>query len=243
VPCTLKLSLSSLRPALAGIWKPRNRSVRVAAVRALVLALAMVFLVAGTMAGLMAVLVWSGPAQAQILTTETSQTVPAPKVETPTGKLLIVQITPSHQPEGWNLSYALQLGLGAEVADALHKGTPLVFVAEARILQKRWYWWDKPLAVAQRTWRLTYHPLTRTYRVHFGSLSQSYEQLSVALAAIRRTTDWQVSDTSLEGHGLYLEFSFRLDPSQLPRPLQIGTLGQSSWMLEAQQTLPLPVAP
>ena len=36
-----------------------------------------------------------------------------------------------------------------------------------------------------------------------------------------------------------LEFRFRLDASQLPRPLQIGTLGQSDWIISAAASQPL----
>ena len=33
----------------------------------------------------------------------------------------------------------------------------------------------------------------------------------------------------------WLSFAFRLDLAQLPRPLQIGTLGQSDWSVELSQ--------
>jgi hypothetical protein len=36
-----------------------------------------------------------------------------------------------------------------------------------------------------------------------------------------------------------VEFRFRLDVSQLPRPLQIGTLGQSDWTIEGFVSQPL----
>jgi hypothetical protein len=44
---------------------------------------------------------------------------------------------------------------------------------------------------------------------------------------------WKIVDASeLAGNGRYLvEFRFRLDLTQLPRPLQIGTLGQSDWLV------------
>jgi hypothetical protein len=36
-----------------------------------------------------------------------------------------------------------------------------------------------------------------------------------------------------------VEFRFRLDMSQLPRPFQIGTLGQSDWNISASSRQPL----
>ena len=37
----------------------------------------------------------------------------------------------------------------------------------------------------------------------------------------------------------YLEFSYRLDTSQLPSPLQIGLGGQGEWALGVERTLRL----
>ena len=38
----------------------------------------------------------------------------------------------------------------------------------------------------------------------------------------------------------YVEFSFRLDTSQLPRPLQIGIGGQQDWNLAVERLAPVP---
>ena len=44
-----------------------------------------------------------------------------------------------------------------------------------------------------------------------------------------------IRSLDLSPDGLYrLEFSFRLDLSQLPRPFQIGVAGQSDWAIAAQ---------
>jgi hypothetical protein len=40
-----------------------------------------------------------------------------------------------------------------------------------------------------------------------------------------------------------LEFSFRLDLSQLPRPLQMGAAGQSEWNIKLNKTQRLVVEP
>jgi hypothetical protein len=36
-----------------------------------------------------------------------------------------------------------------------------------------------------------------------------------------------------------VEFRFRLDLSQLPRPFQIGAIGQSEWSVQAQARTPV----
>jgi len=40
----------------------------------------------------------------------------------------------------------------------------------------------------------------------------------------------------VEGSGYYLDFRFRLDLSQLPRPFQIGIAGQREWQISLART-------
>src|SRR5262245_15474250 len=76
--------------------------------------------------------------------------------------------------EGLHLSFTARFDLPRPVEDALLKGVPLHFVAEANTYRSRWYWRDQRVARAVRSWRLAYQPLTRRYRVTFGSLQQSF---------------------------------------------------------------------
>ncbi len=124
------------------------------------------------------------------------------------------------------LAYSLKLDLPNAVDEALHKGVPLFFVVEARVRRPRWYWRDATLARGERSWRLTYQALTRQYRLSSGgqNLSQGYETLAEALAAIRRASAWRLElreDPALNAT-YELDFSLRLDTSLLPGPLQIG---------------------
>jgi hypothetical protein len=146
--------------------------------------------------------------------------------------------------EGLLLGYTASVVLPHAVEDALQKGVPLHFVAEAEVFRSRWYWRDKRVARATRTWRLTWQPLTRRYRVNFGSLSQNYDSLSDALWVVQRATRWKLAEAGDldDGDGQYIEFSLRLDTSQLPRPLQISFGGQAEWALEVERRLAVPAA-
>nr|WP_259371913.1 DUF4390 domain-containing protein [Caldimonas mangrovi] len=141
--------------------------------------------------------------------------------------------------DGVLLSFTAGFELPKTVEEALLKGVPLHFEAEAQIYRSRWYWRDQRVARAGRTWRLAYQPLTRRYRVTFGSLNQNYDTLDEALAAIQRTTRWRIADLSRfePGERHYIELDFRLDTSQLPRPFQIGIGGEDEWDLSAESTL------
>jgi hypothetical protein len=150
------------------------------------------------------------------------------------------------------LSATVDFELSAAVEDALRKGVAMVFFAEATVYRQRWYWMSKKVANVQRHMRLTYQPLTRRWRLNVTSdlvanaamaLNQTFESLPDALAAVQRISRWKIANmTDIDLAQAYsVEFSFSLDVSQLPRPFQIGTLGQSDWTVAAftRQALPL----
>jgi Domain of unknown function (DUF4390) len=144
-----------------------------------------------------------------------------------------------HNEDGLYLSYAVDLELSPSVDDALSKAVPLFFVAEAEVYRNRFYWRDQRVGYAIRRWRIVFQPLTSTYRVTFdGGLSQNYTSRGEAFAAISRSSHWKIAepDQIEPGSRHYVEFSYRLDTSQLPRPMQIGIGGQADWTISVQRT-------
>ncbi len=140
------------------------------------------------------------------------------------------------------LSAAIKFELSTVVEEALLKGIPMIFVAEVDVFRERWYWTNKRVVSAERHMRLAYQPLTRRWRLNVASglitpaglgvaLNQNFDSLPEALTAVQRISRWKVADLAdfdLDQRHL-VEFRFRLDMSQLPRPFQIGTLGQTDW--------------
>lgn len=140
------------------------------------------------------------------------------------------------------LDFDARLTLPRGVEDALQRGVPVYFVAEAALYRTRWYWRDERVARVQRSWRVAYQPLTSNWRVGFGGFNQSFQTLPEALAVVSRSSRWKVAELSqLEADSkYYLDFSYRLDTSQLPSPLQIGLGGQGGeWALGIERTLRL----
>lgn len=144
--------------------------------------------------------------------------------------------------EELSVSAQLEFELSPTVEEALLKGIPMVFVAETELLRERWYWYDKSVAISTRQFRLAFQPLTRRWRLNISSgtanttgqglaLNQSFDTLQQALATIKRISRWRVAGASeLDPAIRYrFEFRFRLDLGQLPRPFQIGAIGQSDW--------------
>ena len=156
----------------------------------------------------------------------------------------VTQLQVERTEEGVLLSASVRFDLPQVVEDALAKGIPMYFVAEAAIYRDRWYWYDKRVAFATRHMRLAYQPLTRRWRLqvsptpigHSGLvLGQNFDSRDEALAALRRISRWRIADAGeLDPDSAHnIDFRFRLDMSQLPRPFQIGAVGQAEWIILA----------
>jgi len=112
-----------------------------------------------------------------------------------------------------------------------------------------------PAAMCQpltRRWRLVQaaQPFSASglglslHRANLG-LGQIFDTLPEALATMQRMTHWKIADASMlePEHAYQVQFQFRLDVSQLPRLLQIGTVGHSDWALQLRQSVEvLPLA-
>jgi hypothetical protein len=140
------------------------------------------------------------------------------------------------------LDFALRLQLSRPVEDALMRGLPMYFVAEASVWRRRWYWRDERVARTRRTWRLAYQPLTGAWRLSLGALTQTYDTMTEALDALSATGRWRLTDLAeLDADSRhYVEFVYRLDTTQLPSPMQIGLGDQADWVLRLERELPVP---
>jgi hypothetical protein len=151
------------------------------------------------------------------------------------------------------LTSNVRLELAPAVEEALLKGIAVHFVSDAVVMRERWYWYDRRVAGVSRHYRLAYQPLTRRWRLTIareaigsgainGSLSQQFDSLSEAMSAIRRNFNWKVADAAeIDPDERYtLNYQFRMDSSQLPRPFQITAGGQNDWNLSLSRTIRLP---
>lgn len=158
--------------------------------------------------------------------------------------------------EGLLLSAGLQFDLPPLAEDALQKGIPLYFITEAEVLRDRWYWYDQQVATAVRYLRVSFQPLTRRWRLTVSStpfegsglgvvLGQNFDHLADVLAAMQRIVRWKIAASeAIDPQARYnVQLRFRLDLSQLPRPLQIGAMGRSGWNLSLARNQRLAVEP
>jgi hypothetical protein len=117
--------------------------------------------------------------------------------------------------------------------DAVNRGIALYFVVDFELYRERWYWFDRRLIATSLTYRLTYSPLTRQYRLARGALALPYDTLGEAIAALRRIRGWIVVErgTLRPDESYRAQLRMRLDTSQLPRPFQVTALTQRDWTL------------
>lgn len=154
----------------------------------------------------------------------------------------LTQLQAGRSEGALTLEFAARIVLPRAVEEALHGGVPVYFVAQAELKRSRWYWRDERVARVTRTWRVAYQPLTANWRVGLGGLNQVYPTLPDAMAAVSRIAGWKVADmTQMDADShYYLEFSYRLDTSQLPMPMQFGLgapVGSGEWSIGAERTL------
>jgi hypothetical protein len=174
----------------------------------------------------------------------------APGVRAQSGNAEITQLRVELAEEGVLLSASVRLDLPPVIEDALAKGIPMFFVTEAVLFRDRWYWYDKQIVTAARHMRLSFQPLTRRWRLvvstvpigNSGGLGQNFDTREEALAAVQRVSRWKIADLQDLDPQLQhnLDFRFRLDVSQLPRPFQIGAVGQAEWSISAMRNVPVP---
>lgn len=140
--------------------------------------------------------------------------------------------------EGYVLSADFDVDLNQRLEEAVTKGLVLYFVADFELSKGRWYWFDEKLASRSQTYRLSYHALTRQYRLSTGGgLHQSFASLSEAVAVLSHLRNWVViekADKAVRAGESYMAaLRLRLDIAQLPKPFQMTSLGNKDWSLSS----------
>lgn len=135
--------------------------------------------------------------------------------------------------EGIMLNADFALDLTPRLEEALAQGVPLYFLVEFECYRPRWYWLDERIGSATLSVRLSFHALTRTYRLSTGALHQSFATLDEALRALGRVREWLVLPPGVlrPGTAYNAYVRMRLDITQLPKPFQLSALANRDWTL------------
>ncbi|MBC7803360.1 MAG: DUF4390 domain-containing protein [Candidatus Parcubacteria bacterium] len=137
--------------------------------------------------------------------------------------------------EGIALSADFAFELNPRLAEVVTNGVPLYFAVEFELTRPRWYWFDEKAAVKRLQLRLSYHALSRHYRLSTGVLQRNYTTLEEALNVLRRVRNWQVLDRSvtLANASYDAAVRMRLDQTLLPKPFQLSAITNRELNLES----------
>ena len=137
--------------------------------------------------------------------------------------------------DGLLLSADFAFDFNSRLNETVANGVPLYFVVEFELTGPRWYWWDEHAVSRATQLRLSYHALSRQFRLTTGPLHQNFATLDEALDVMRRLRNWQVLGRSVTLRSTPYDAAvrMRLDTAQLPRPLQVSALTSRELRLES----------
>jgi hypothetical protein len=136
--------------------------------------------------------------------------------------------------EGLVLDAEIAFELTPRLTEVLAGGVALYFALDFDLERGRWYWFDEKAVSTKLQMRLSYHPLSRQYRLSTGLLQRSFDSLDEALGAMKRVRGWLVADRTVTFSNDDYQGSvrFRLDTALLPKPFQLSALTGRDLQLE-----------
>lgn len=137
--------------------------------------------------------------------------------------------------DGVVLAADFSFDLNPRLAEVVTNGVPLYFVVEFELTRPRWYWFDEKAAAKRIQLRLSYHALSRHYRLSTGVLQRNYPTLDEALNVVRRVRNWLVVErgAGLADASYEAAVRMRLDVTMLPRPFQLSAITSRELNLES----------
>jgi hypothetical protein len=138
--------------------------------------------------------------------------------------------------DGWNLDAAFDVQFSQRLEEAVNRGVPLYFVVDFELSRPRWFWFDeKPVQLTQ-TYRISYTPLLRQYRLTVGTVYQNFTRFEEVTRVLSRLRGWHVADKgALKKDQVYqAAVRMRLDTAQLPKPFQLNAIASRDWSLASE---------
>ncbi len=138
--------------------------------------------------------------------------------------------------EGYLLAADFNINLNSRLEEVVAKGVTLYFVVDFELTRSRWYWLDEQVAGRSQSFQLSYHAITRQYRLSSGALHQSFATLDDALRLLARLRNWQVMERNAVTPGQIYSAALRmrLDLTQMPKTFQVNALANRDWNLTSE---------
>ena len=138
--------------------------------------------------------------------------------------------------DGWTLNADFDIQFSPKLEEAVTRGVPLAFVMEFELSRPRWYWFDEKPVKQSQTYKITYTPLLRQYRLSVGNLYQNFTRFDEVKRVLSRVRSLHVADKgAVKAEGDYqANLRLRLDTGQLPKPFQLNAVASSDWALNSE---------
>ena len=138
--------------------------------------------------------------------------------------------------DGWQLNADFDVQFSQRLEEAVTRGVTLYFVVEFELSRPRWYWFDEKPVKRQQTYKISYTPLLRQYRLSVGNLYQNFTSFEEVKRVLSRVRGWHVADKgALSKEGVFqANLRMRLDTGQLPKPFQLNAVASSDWTLNSE---------
>ena len=137
--------------------------------------------------------------------------------------------------EGWQVDAEFDIQFSPRLEEAVNRGVPLYFVLEFEMSRPRWYWFDeKPVRFSQ-TYKISYTPLLRQYRLSVGNVYQNFTTFEEVTRVLSKLRGVAIADHNAikKDSAFQASVRLRLDTAQLPKPLQLNAIASRDWSLSS----------
>lgn len=133
------------------------------------------------------------------------------------------------------LSGGFEVQLNDKLEEALKRGVTITFIQEFEMDRPRDYWLAEGIADTARILKLSYNALLRSFVVNTAGRLNNFDNLNEALAAVGSLNEWAVVERQhLKKNAKYRAAArLRVDPSQLPKPLQVSAFASDRWQMDS----------
>ena len=135
--------------------------------------------------------------------------------------------------DGWALGAEFDVQFSPRLEEAVNRGVPLYFVVEFELSRPRWYWFDEKPVQFSQTYKISYTPLLRQYRLSVGNVYQNFTRFEEVTRVLSRLRNLQIADRSAFRKDATYQagIRMRLDTAQLPKPFQLNAIASRDWTL------------
>jgi hypothetical protein len=135
--------------------------------------------------------------------------------------------------DGWQLEADFDVQFSPRLEEAVNRGVAVYFVVEFELSRPRWYWFDQKPVQYTQTYKITYTPLLRQYRLSVGSVYQNFTRFEEVTRVLSRVRGLHVADSMALKRDVTYQAAvrMRLDTSQLPKPFQVNAIASKDWTL------------